>query len=240
MNFERHIPIPMEFQYTDDYWRSEKPMKSVTKYVINLRKSLREFVLSGASPEQIQVSKDEYFAKLKDVYHVEADMHEVSRMFAEEINIRVGVSALYHFISRTKMLWNLPREAIHNGRLPFSRVDMMEPEWFNSWWNLVFVILDEDPRETLKDTIEFKEISGGTKMKIINHLGEKELKGMEILRRESEIFSGDEDEGGVVLLYVWVKDNPSDRLPTKTVFCFSVDEKMESIRVYPIILNVDR
>jgi uncharacterized protein YuzB (UPF0349 family) len=234
----KHLTIPDVFEYTDNYVSSERPMLAITKYVMGLRKDLRKTVLEAKDADEISNIMEKYWKCLAECYVVERDMYDMSKFFVDNVGVPVCVSALYHFLHRTKLLYDIPQKAIHTDRLPFNPMDFKE--YFNAWWPIIFFELEEDPRKVLGDSVKFKEVSSSTVIEDTDYRGKMKKKGMEIIRRNGEIFSGEEEEGGVVVVYVWIQDNPSDRVFTKTVFCFSIgNEKKPEIRVFPIVLNVE-
>jgi hypothetical protein len=232
----KYIAIPSAFEYTDGYLSGERPMLAITKYVMSMRKELREIVLNAADAGEIAKAMEKYWEHLGECYAVERDMYDIAKSFMDSTETRICVSELYHFLHRTKILYNMTQKAVHVNRFPFNAMDFKE--YFNAWWPIIFFELEEDPRVIFGDSVKFKEISSSTIIEDTDYRGKMKKKGMEIVRRNGEIFSGEEEEGGVVIIYVWIQDNPSDRITTKTIFCFSMGNKKNSgIRVFPIVLN---
>lgn len=234
---EKHLAISDVFEYTDSYVSGERPMMAITKYVMSVRRKLRETVLNATDADEVAKAMEKYWEHLGECYAVERDMYDVAKSFIDStVGTRVCVSGLYHFLHRTKILHDMTQKAVYVNRFPFNAMDFKE--YFNAWWPIVFFELEEDPRVVLGNSVKFKEISSSTIIEDTDYRGKLKKKGMEIIRRNGEVFSGEEEEGGVVIVYVWIQDNPSDRVPTKTIFCFSVGNKKKSeIRVFPIVLN---
>lgn len=238
MEEETYIPISNVMQLTDDYYNSDAPMKATVKYVMGLRRTLREKVLS-ADKSEVPVLMEQYWKDLYDVYVMERDMANLAKTLTENYNIKVGTSYLYHYLQRTKLLSSMERVDMYLNRLPWNNMDFVE--FFKTWWNVLFIELKEDPRVVYKDKVKFVNITADTIIEETNYMGTKKKSGCEIIRRNAEVFSGEEDEAGTVVVYIYVQDNPGTEIRTRTVFCFAIPEEMKrpEIRVFPVILNVE-
>lgn len=233
------IELPEQRQLITDYLAGEEPLLCISKYVVGLRRKLRKDMLESKSEKEQKALYATYWDNLTKLYTIERDMGEIARVLKEVNNIdSVDMSILYRFLRRTAPLNQLEFAAVHYRTLPWLTYDITNPkEYFDSWWPFVFIELKEDPREVLKG-MKFVNITNNTKIREKDWHSDKETQGIKLIRRGGEIPSHNLELGGIIALYVYIKDNPDEN--TKTVYCFSMPEiaKTPEIRVYPLVLDV--